>query len=212
YDIVSVPTVDSADTIHSTYMVSYSQKTSSSTADFYRQYSSLQFSDLNPDLFEHWLQGYDVFEKEQLLFNLRNGIVIPSTKQPPNSYHCFNHKSALDNPKEVQRHIDEGIKKGIISGPFDSPTVNLIISPLALVPKKDSAKMRLIHNLSYPKKDSVNSHIDRDFCTVQYELIDKCIELVFSLGKNCLMAKADILSAFNILSIHPNSIHFLGFT
>ena len=56
----------------------------------------------------------------------------------------------------------------------------------------------------------MNSHIDHDICLVEYELIDHCLEIILGVGRGCLMAKADIKSAFRILPISPQSYH-VGF-
>ena len=75
-----------------------------------------------------------------------------------------------------------------------------ILSPLAAIPKKEEGKVRLIHNLSYPYGDSVNSHTPRDFCTVQYETLDDCLKIIYSMGPDSLIAKADLADAYIVLS------------
>jgi hypothetical protein len=101
---------------------------------------------------------------------------------------------------------------GRIAGPFDSPPIkDLIVSPLGLVPKKEPGQFRVIHNLSYPKGNSVNSHIDPYFTTVQYETLDHCVDIIQSIGKNCLVAKADLKDAFRIMPVHPKDHRLLGF-
>ena len=97
-------------------------------------------------------------------------------------------------------------------GPFESPLPNSIISPLGLVPKKDRGQYRLIHDLSFPRNNSVNSHIDPVFTAVSYELLDHCIDIIVKLGKGCWIAKADLKDAFRILPIHPSDYRLLGFT
>ncbi|MCP3932123.1 MAG: hypothetical protein GY705_23875, partial [Bacteroidetes bacterium] len=100
---------------------------------------------------------------------------------------------------------------GRIAGPFDQLPQDLIVSPLAAVPKKEVGKIRIIHNLSFPLNDSVNSNIPRDFCFVEYELIDTCIQIVANLGRHCLMSKCDLCSAFRLLRCSVLDLHFLGF-
>jgi len=96
-------------------------------------------------------------------------------------------------------------------GPLGPIPDNIIMSPLAAVPKKDSDQIRLIHDLSFPLGNSVNSHIPRHLCRVEYELIDHCLQLILNLGQGCLVAKADIQNAFRILPVSPDSYHLLGF-
>ena len=150
--------------------------------------------------------------KLQLLTGVRQGFIIPSniTKNPlPPTY--GNHKSALDNFRLVSIKLQQELNKHRIAGPFSIKPPGLIISPLAAVPKKGVDEIRVIHDLSFPLGNSVNSHIPREVCGVQYELIDDCLQIVFNLGKGCLMSKADISSAFRILPVSPASYRLLGF-
>lgn len=66
-----------------------------------------------------------------------------------------------------------------IAGPFESPP---FISPLGLVPKKEPGQYRVIHDLSFPRNNSVNSHIDPIFTAVNYETLDTCVSILRSLG------------------------------
>ena len=79
------------------------------------------------------------------------------------------------------------IQKGRVKGPFDC-----MCSPLGLVPKKEEGSFRLIHDLSFPKGDSVNSFIPPIFSSVFYLNIETVINFVQDYGFNCLMCKADI--------------------
>ena len=58
---------------------------------------------------------------------------------------------------------------------------------------------------------NTNEDIPREYCGVEYELIDDCLEIIFKVGKGCLMSKADISSAFRILPVSPASYRLLGF-
>ena len=89
---------------------------------------------------------------------------------------------------------------GRLAGPFDVPTpINVMISTLGVVPKKTPGEYRLIHDLSFPKFNSVNSHINKFHTEVSYELIDHCITIIQAIGPKCLIAKADIKDAFRII-------------
>lgn len=135
-----------------------------------------------------------------------SGEIIPAIDTPEN------HKSARESPGLVLDKLVKEINKGRIAGPFNQlPFPDLIISPLGLIPKKEPGKYRLIHNLSYPEGNSVNSLIPQEFSAVQYETIEHAIDLVRGFGKGCLMAKADIEDAFRLLPIHPSQYKYLGF-
>ena len=109
--------------------------------------------------------------------------------------------------------IHREVSLGRILGPFEAPPFPFIaISPLGLVPKKDSGEFRLIHDLSYPKQHSVNSGIPSTSTAVQYEILDHAIDLIVRASPGALIAKADIESAYRIVPIHSDSIPLLGMT
>ena len=124
-----------------------------------------------------------------------------------------NHQSALQASTLVNEKINHEIHLGRIAGPFDEPPFfNFHSSPLGLVPKHDPGKFRLIHDLSFPKGDSINSYTSREFTTVKYDTLDRVVELVRSCGRNCLIAKADIQEAFRLIPIRSQDYPMLGFT
>lgn len=77
-------------------------------------------------------------------------------------------------------------------------------------PKKEAGTFRLIHDLSYPKGNSVNSETPWELTTVQYENFNTFTEIL-SCGPEALVAKAGIESAFRILPIHSENYRLLGF-
>ena len=74
------------------------------------------------------------------------------------------------------------------------------------------SEYRLIHDLSFPKGNRVNSNIDRAYSQVHHELLDNCILIVRRSGVWCQIAKADIKDAFRILPIHPDDYRLLRFS
>jgi hypothetical protein len=166
------------------------------------------------DRLQSYLDGFPAEKSTILVQGFWQGFKIPSsiTSDPPKGVYT-NHKSARENPTVVDKKLDKELQAGRIDGPFKCrPFKDLIISPLGLVPKKEPGQFRLIHDLSFPKDNSVNSHIDPALTTVGYELLDQCVEQVRFLGKGALIAKADIQDAFRILPIHPQDYRLLGFT
>lgn len=100
-----------------------------------------------------------------------------------------------------------------IAGPFSEPQFSpFVSSPLGIVPKSEPGKFRIIHDLSYPKNNSVNTNIPKENSVVQYDTIDWVINLVQHYGPYCLMAKTDIEDAFRIIPINPSDYHLLGFS
>ncbi|CAH3163902.1 unnamed protein product, partial [Porites lobata] len=82
-------------------------------------------------------------------------------------------KTATQNPAAVSDKLSKELGLGLIAGPFlERPFPSLRISPLGLIPKKTPGEFRLIHHLSFPYGDSINSCIPNDASTVKYASID----------------------------------------
>lgn len=102
---------------------------------------------------------------------------------------------------------------GRLLGPFVTPPHSQFIrSLLGVIPKKEQASFRVIHDLSFPKGKAVNDMIPNHLTAVSYEDFDHVAALIVAQGRGCLIAKVDIKSAFRILPIHPNSVHLFGFS
>ncbi|MCP3932380.1 MAG: hypothetical protein GY705_25190, partial [Bacteroidetes bacterium] len=165
------------------------------------------------DNFKAYLKGYNPILLAEVLDIVQNGVNIPSAKVASSTDPIpANQSSTAEFSDKVDEMLMKELKEGRIAGPFMSPPPGLIISPLGAVPKKEKNKIRIIHNLSHPKKDSVNYQIPRHYCAVEYELIDVCCAIVFSLGVGCLMSKGDLCQAFRLLRVSLNDLKFLGFT
>ena len=84
-------------------------------------------------------------------------------------------------------------------GPFSTlPLPNLQISPIGLVPKKESGDFQLIMDLPYPKGDSINDYIDPEECSIKFDNFDRAVQMVAQLGQGALMAKLVIKSAYRL--------------
>jgi hypothetical protein len=71
-----------------------------------------------------------------------------------------------------------------IAGPFNNPPLeNSTCSPLGLVPISENGKFRLVHDLSFPKGNSVNSNILPKNSVVQCDGIDTAIKLAKKFGR-----------------------------
>ncbi|XP_049331184.1 uncharacterized protein LOC125799168 [Astyanax mexicanus] len=96
-------------------------------------------------------------------------------------------------------------------GPFSSPPFSTFrINPIGIATRKYSGKKRLIIDLSAPHGSSVpsvNSLVPSDEFSLCYARVDDAISLIKLVGRGTWMAKADIVSAFKVLPIHPDFWH-----
>lgn len=140
----------------------------------------------------------------------RYGFKIPTAVAPSGAFRGNLH-SAREHPGVVGEKLEKEVRLGRMAGPFASPPlVDLVVSPLGVVTKKEANKFRLIHHLSFPKGASVNDGIDPELCSVVYTSFDAAVDWVKRFGKGALLAKTDIEAAFRLLPVHPESLRFLG--
>lgn len=173
--------------------------------------SSLAPTPINIKALSKYLKLYPNKEvANELLTGFSSGFRLGYTgPRVPTS--CKNLISVQENPEIAFTKIMKEVEMGRIAGPFSSPPLqNLRLSPIGLVPKKDSS-WRLIQHLSYPQGVSVNDFIDKQLCSVSYTPFDKVIESIVLLGRNCECGKIDIKSAFRLLPVHPEDFVLLGF-
>ena len=65
-------------------------------------------------------------------------------------------------------------------------------------------------NLSFPKGDAINDYIDPDDCTIKFDSFYRAAEMVAKLGKEALMGKLDIKSAYRICPVRKEDWDLLG--
>ncbi|KAK3087428.1 hypothetical protein FSP39_005841 [Pinctada imbricata] len=167
---------------------------------------------ISPLHLKNELVGYDKVKSEFLVKGISNGFHLGCVGSP-GIHKPHNHKSTSDHPEIVEEYIKKGLDTQRIAGPFLSPPLpNFKTSPLGVVPKSDPGKFRIIHDLSYPHGNSVNSLIPQEASEVKYDSIDNIVALVQKFGYGALMAKSDIQDAFRIMPVHPSDYHLLGFS
>lgn len=159
----------------------------------------------------HYLQNYESELANFLIQGFTFGFKIPY--KGPRQFRLSKNLSSIEGKEHIlQQRIDQELKHQRIAGPFCKPPFpNIQISPLGLVPKKSPGEFRLIHHLSFPEKASINHHIPKEFCTVQYQSIHNAIEIIKQVGKGALLAKIDIENAYKQIPIHPSDFELLGF-
>ena len=114
-----------------------------------------------------------------------------------------NLRSATLHADVIDRDLHHEVTAGHILGPFpDKPLPTLQCSGLGVVPKKNG-KWRVIMHLSAPPGRSVNDYIPREQFTLTYATVDDAVRLLTTLGKDALMAKADLKAAFRNIPTNP---------
>ena len=137
----------------------------------------------------------------------RIGITQPFNRGPVNKQQKY------INLNELAKKLNTELENGRILGPYkDMPVDNLIVSPLYVVPKSTPGKFRLIHDLSHPKTNSVNLHIDDSEKSVQYcSLVDVARYLVLmKRDQSWWMSKVDLKDAYRCVPIHRDDWRYLG--
>lgn len=145
---------------------------------------------VNPVRLHNELLGYETDELKLFVngFTLGLDLAVSPSIHPPH-----NHKATYEHPEVIEEYIHTGLSKQRIAGPFPRPPLPLLkTSPLGVVPKSEPNKFRIIHDLSFPAQDSVNSNIPREYSQVHYDSIDTVLSLVRQYGMGSVIAKTDI--------------------
>ena len=110
---------------------------------------------------------------------------------------------------------------GSVMGPFTASPFHMEtnVSPLNMVPNKDSAKRRVIVDLSFPKHSpdrSINGGIKKDAyfgdpIQLLYPSVDNLVNLVREKGPGCFLFKCDLSRAYRQLLVDPGDLHYLGY-
>ena len=103
-------------------------------------------------------------------------------------------------------------------GPFDQSPFgdNTFLSPLNSVPKKGSQDHRLILDLSYPRGNSINDGIDKDWYLGEFEKmalpsVDNLAERIMKLGPGAKLFKIDLSWAYRQIFLDPGDINWVGY-
>ena len=113
----------------------------------------------------------------------------------------------------MKANLDKEVSLSRVAGPFSTlPFPNFQVSPIALVPKKYSDKLRTIFHLSFPKlgATSINYSISKEDFSLNYITIDTAIEGILANGRGCSLAKTDVASAFRLIPLRPCDYELFG--
>ena len=169
---------------------------------------------LNHSYWHHMLfLVYDAPQANKVLSMLTDGVRIgrPRASQAIVSP---NWPSAREHGAKVSEVLAVDLELGRLHGPFSSPPYQAyIVSPLGAFKKRDSEKIRLIHDLSYPAQGSVNSLIDPTEFSLKYASVDDAVAFCNSFtSAPPFLAKLDLQDAFKFIYINPEDWHLMGFS
>lgn len=142
-------------------------------------------------------------DKQFLLQGIRNGFSILDDEKTHNIKPSFtkNSFSVIRDKDLVDKRINIEIQEGnyVITG-----TKPIVVSALSSIPKPDG-DIRLIHDFSRPKDNSVN-----DYATVEHFRYQTLSDAINKLSPNSYMAKIDLLSAYRSVGLHPSNHPYTG--
>ena len=171
---------------------------------------------LNIPTWEFYLQNYH--DAHVVDFPRFGWPVSYTAENLPTSSSC-NHPSAVDFADHVEHYINTELGYHAIAGPFSVNPLHqpLVCSPLQTVPKRGSNQRRVVMDLSYPPRSSVNCGIvASSYLNEPYKLrlpgIDRLCQFILQHGRGCLLYKKDLRRAYRQLPIDPKDYHLLGFT
>ena len=125
----------------------------------------------------------------------------------------YGHVKPRPSPMSLIMKLKDEVTKGRIIGPFiKKPLQDLFISPLYVIPKPNSEKVRMIFNLSHPYSGSVNDNIDESLRSVHYcsvQDVGQCLVSRYGDG-GAWLAKVDLADAYRIVPIRKPDWKFLG--
>ena len=169
-------------------------------------------SQLNPDVWDKYLQGY--WDK-QLPLLVRFGFPLDFNREAQLVSHLDNHSSAKAYPSDIEAYLQEEIAHKAILGPYTEPLLpGLHRSPFMSREKPDNPHRRIIIDLSFPHGTSVNAGISKDIYLdtpfiLKLPTIDN-ITQVRTLGRGCQLYKVDISRAFRHVKLDPKDYDLLG--
>ena len=148
---------------------------------------------------------------QELLKEIDNGVSLGYHGQRCQRV-SHNLVSGFKHPHVIDKELSEETSAQRIAGPFDIPPLpNLQCSGVRVVPKKTGG-WRIIMHLSAPVETSINNGINKEEFTLHYSTIDDAVRMINKLGKNTLLAKVDIKSAFRTIPVRQEDRELLEYT
>ena len=127
-----------------------------------------------------------------------------------NNNELKNWPSSEQFKEQVNQFVEKHYAEGAIEGPFELGTDVVKTSPIGAFMKKGKDKVRVIHDLSYPHGNSINSGISKENSTVSYSSVLDAVALC-KLYRTPFMAKYDLQDAFLSCPVRLEDRKYLGF-
>jgi hypothetical protein len=119
---------------------------------------------------------------------------------PPSPRELKNSKSSMDNHEFVTKAVAEMLEAGAVSV-LPSGILPFVVSPLGVVPKPRSDKLRLVVNMKY-----VNEHLAKR--VFKFEGLSDLSDMA---EKGDWSVAYDLTSGYYHVSLHPDSRKYVGF-
>ena len=147
----------------------------------------------------------------KLLDGIIHGIPVDYVGDRSRARKGRNPKIEPAHAAKVTAVIEADVAAGKKAGPFAQPPFEIFCcSPIGAVPKKNSTKIRVVHNLSHPfNGDSVNASIRK--VPVRISSFGDAARAVRRMGKGCFLIKLDVEAAYKQVPVRPSDWHLLGF-
>jgi hypothetical protein len=120
----------------------------------------------------------------------------------------------LDKVRRVIADDVLNLKKAMAGKVGVNPRVRgkrLWLSPISAVPKKWSEKIRVVHNLSWPRQGGTSVNAGIKDGSLNISNFGHACRAVVKLGRGCLLIKLDVEAAYKQVPVRPEDWHLLGF-
>ncbi len=121
-----------------------------------------------------------------------------------------NHQSARAAPDILTADLQKQLQHDRLTQVDPQTEPRYVCSPLGLVPKHDGG-WRRIHDLSFPRGDSVNDGIPQEWGALEYTTYDDAVNALLQQGPGAIFVKRDLKDAFRHIPVAISDQYLLGF-
>ena len=164
---------------------------------------------------EAWEKALEGHQNRQwvnhLVNGVRCGVRIGYDYTRPFRSAKNNCPSSMEKSEVVDAYLNNELVKKHIAGPFRRKSfIGCMANRFGVIPKSTPGKWRLIVDLSFPEKVSINDGISKVSASMVYSSVEDAARMLWQAGKGALMAKIDVANAFRNVPVHPDDRHLLG--